>query len=110
MTPERWAAVERVHHTALETGGRARTGVLHFPRTSPSISHSREGRSTSPRSSSRANRTWGANRIAGGPEAAGKTGYTKFRGTELVDRAGHWPHEEQPEIVSQQLIGFLKST
>jgi pimeloyl-ACP methyl ester carboxylesterase len=28
----------------------------------------------------------------------------------LVDRAGHWPQEEQPEIVSQYLIGFLKST
>jgi len=27
-----------------------------------------------------------------------------------VDRAGHWPQEEQPEIVSQQLVGFLKST
>jgi pimeloyl-ACP methyl ester carboxylesterase len=29
---------------------------------------------------------------------------------QLVDRAGHWPQEEQPEIVSQHLIGFLKST
>ena len=53
---------------------------------------------------------WGANRIAGGPEAAGKTGYTKFRGVQLVNRAGHWPQEEQPAIVSQQLIGFLKAT
>jgi pimeloyl-ACP methyl ester carboxylesterase len=53
---------------------------------------------------------WGANRIAGGPMGAGKTGYTKFRGVQLVDRAGHWPHEEQPEIVSRQLVGFLKST
>jgi len=53
---------------------------------------------------------WGANRIAGGAEGAGKTGYTKFRGVDLVDRAGHWPQEEQPESVSQHLIGFLKST
>ena len=53
---------------------------------------------------------WGANRIAGGAEGAGKTGYTKFRGVQLVDRAGHWPHEEQPAVVSEQLIGFLKST
>ena len=53
---------------------------------------------------------WGANRIAGGAEAAGKTGYTKFAGLQMVDRAGHWPHEEQPEIVSRQLIDFLKST
>src|SRR6185436_7140951 len=53
---------------------------------------------------------WGANRIAGGPEVAGKTGYTKCKGVQLVDRAGHWPQEEQPEIVSEHLIGFLKST
>ena len=44
---------------------------------------------------------WGANRIAGGAEGAGKTGYTKFSGVQLVDRAGHWPHEEQPQIVSR---------
>ncbi len=53
---------------------------------------------------------WGANRIAGGAEAAGASGYTRFRGVQLVDRAGHWPQEEQPAVVSQQLIGFLKST
>jgi pimeloyl-ACP methyl ester carboxylesterase len=53
---------------------------------------------------------WGANRIAGGAEAAGKTAYTKFRGVQMVDRAGHWPQEEEPEIVSRQLIDFLKST
>jgi pimeloyl-ACP methyl ester carboxylesterase len=29
---------------------------------------------------------------------------------QMVDRAGHWPQEEQPEIVSRQLIDFLKST
>ena len=52
---------------------------------------------------------WGANRIAGGPEGAGKTGYTNFREVQMVDRAGHWPQEEQPEIVSRYLIGFLKS-
>ena len=53
---------------------------------------------------------WGANRIAGGAEAAGASGYTRFRGVQLVDHAGHWPQEEQPAVVSQQLIGFLKST
>jgi len=53
---------------------------------------------------------WGANRIAGGAEGAGKVGYTRFTGVQLVDRAGHWPHEEQPEIVSRYLIDFLKST
>jgi pimeloyl-ACP methyl ester carboxylesterase len=53
---------------------------------------------------------WGANRIAGGPMAAGRTGYTKFRGVQLIDRAGHWPQEEQPEIVSERLASFLKAT
>ena len=53
---------------------------------------------------------WGANRIAGGAQGAGKNGYTKFKGVQLVDRAGHWPQEEQPEIVIRQLVDFLKST
>ncbi len=53
---------------------------------------------------------WGANRIRGGPMGAGQTGFTNFKGVRLVDGAGHWPHEEQPEIVSQHLINFLKST
>ena len=53
---------------------------------------------------------WGANRIAGGAAGAGQTGYTKFMGVRMVDGAGHWPMEEQPEIVSRDLISFLKST
>jgi pimeloyl-ACP methyl ester carboxylesterase len=53
---------------------------------------------------------WGANRIAGGAQGAGKNGFTKFRGVQLVDRAGHWPQEEQPDIVSHQLLAFLKSS
>jgi len=53
---------------------------------------------------------WGANRIEGGAQGAGKNGYTKFKGVQLVDRAGHWPQEERPEIVSRQLVGFLEST
>ena len=47
--------------------------------------------------------------IIDGAMAAGKTGFTRFRGVQLVDRAGHWPMEEQPEIVSRQLLDFLKS-
>jgi pimeloyl-ACP methyl ester carboxylesterase len=56
------------------------------------------------------NQDWGANRIPGGAAAAGRTGYTRFRGVRLVDRAGHWPHEEQPEIVSRHLVSFLNAT
>jgi pimeloyl-ACP methyl ester carboxylesterase len=53
---------------------------------------------------------WGANRGPGGAMGAGRTGFTKFQGVRLVDGAGHWPHEEQPEIVSQHLVSFLKSS
>jgi pimeloyl-ACP methyl ester carboxylesterase len=53
---------------------------------------------------------WGANRIPGGALGAGKTGFTNFKGVRMVDGAGHWPHEEQPEIVSQHLVDFLKTT
>jgi pimeloyl-ACP methyl ester carboxylesterase len=52
---------------------------------------------------------WGANRTPGGPTAAGRSGFTKFKGVKMVDGAGHWPHEEQAEIVSEHLVGFLKS-
>ena len=52
---------------------------------------------------------WGANRIRGGPMGAGQTGFTNFKGVRLVDGAGHWPHEEQPEIVGQHMVSFLKA-
>jgi pimeloyl-ACP methyl ester carboxylesterase len=51
---------------------------------------------------------WGANRTVGGPMNIGKTGYTRFKGVHMVDRAGHWAHEEQPEHVSELLIRFLR--
>ena len=53
---------------------------------------------------------WGANRIAGGALGAGGSGFTNFKGVHVVDKAGHWPHEEQPGIVSEHLVRFLKST
>ena len=51
---------------------------------------------------------WGANRTIGGPMNIGKAGYTQFKGVHMVDRAGHWAHEEQPEQVSELLIRFLR--
>jgi len=51
---------------------------------------------------------WGANRTIGGPMNIGKTGYTQFKGVHMVEGAGHWAHEEQPEQVSQLLIAFLR--
>jgi pimeloyl-ACP methyl ester carboxylesterase len=53
---------------------------------------------------------WGANRSVGGPEKAGQRGFTKFKGVHMVDGAGHWVHEEQPEIVTHQLLSFLHAT
>jgi pimeloyl-ACP methyl ester carboxylesterase len=51
---------------------------------------------------------WGANRTVGGPMNIGKTGYTQFKGVHMVDRAGHWAHEEQPQQVSELLTRFLR--
>ena len=51
---------------------------------------------------------WGANRTVGGPMNIGKTGYTQFKGVHMVEGAGHWAHEEQPEKVSQLLTAFLR--
>jgi pimeloyl-ACP methyl ester carboxylesterase len=53
---------------------------------------------------------WGANRGVGGPEKAGQRGFTKFKGVHMVDGGGHWVHEEQPEIVSRLLTGFLDAS
>ena len=53
---------------------------------------------------------WGANRGVGGPERAGERGFTNFKGVHMVDGAGHWVHEEQPEIVAQLLLRFLHDT
>ena len=37
-----------------------------------------------------------------------KTLTTKYRGTHLVDGAGHWVQQEQPEVLSKLLLEFLK--
>ena len=51
---------------------------------------------------------WGANRTIGGPMNIGKRGFTQFQGVHMVDGAGHWAHEEQPEKVSELLLAFLR--
>jgi pimeloyl-ACP methyl ester carboxylesterase len=51
---------------------------------------------------------WGANRTIGGPVNIGKTGFTQFKGVHMVERAGHWAHEEQPEMVSELLTALLR--
>ncbi len=37
-----------------------------------------------------------------------KGALTNMRGCHLVDGAGHWVHQEQPEQVSALLLDFLK--
>jgi pimeloyl-ACP methyl ester carboxylesterase len=34
---------------------------------------------------------------------------TQMRGVHLIDGAGHWVEQEQPEAVSRLLVPFLKS-
>ena len=51
---------------------------------------------------------WGSNRTIGGPMNIGKTGFPQFKGVHMVERAGHWAHEEQPEKVSELLTAFLR--
>jgi pimeloyl-ACP methyl ester carboxylesterase len=51
---------------------------------------------------------WGANRTIDGPMNIGKKGFTQFKGVHMVERAGHWAHEEQPEQVSELLVRFLR--
>jgi pimeloyl-ACP methyl ester carboxylesterase len=33
---------------------------------------------------------------------------TQFRGTKLIEGAGHWPQQEQPEKVAEEILSFLK--
>jgi pimeloyl-ACP methyl ester carboxylesterase len=35
------------------------------------------------------------------------TACTQWRGTHLVDGAGHWVQQEQPEAVSRLLLQFI---
>jgi hypothetical protein len=37
------------------------------------------------------------------------TGCTQMRGVHLIDGAGHWVEQEQPEEVSRLLVQFLRS-
>ncbi len=50
---------------------------------------------------------WGVYQTPGGLQALQQTLTTQLQGTILVDGAGHWIQQEQPEIVSKLLIDFL---
>ena len=51
---------------------------------------------------------WGVYQTPGGLERVEQTLCTKYQGTVLVEGAGHWVQQEQPEKVSQILIEFIK--
>jgi pimeloyl-ACP methyl ester carboxylesterase len=51
---------------------------------------------------------WGVYQTPGAAESMQKTACTRMVGFHLVDGAGHWVQQEQPEKVSELLIGFLR--
>jgi pimeloyl-ACP methyl ester carboxylesterase len=51
---------------------------------------------------------WGVYQTAGAVERMRGTACTRMLGFHLVDGAGHWVQQEQPEQVSRLLIEFLK--
>jgi pimeloyl-ACP methyl ester carboxylesterase len=53
---------------------------------------------------------WGVYQTPGALERMQKVACTKMVAVHLVDGAGHWVQQEQPEAVSKLLITFLKST
>jgi len=53
---------------------------------------------------------WGVFQRAGSYEAMQKTACTKFWGAHLVEGAGHWVQQEQPEATVAHILQFLKDT
>jgi pimeloyl-ACP methyl ester carboxylesterase len=53
---------------------------------------------------------WGVYQNPGALERLEKTHTTNYKGTHLVDGAGHWVQQEQPEKLTALLLDFLKRT
>jgi pimeloyl-ACP methyl ester carboxylesterase len=51
---------------------------------------------------------WGVFQTPGAFEAMQNTACTQMLGAYLIDGAGHWVEQEQPEQVSKLLIQFLQ--
>jgi pimeloyl-ACP methyl ester carboxylesterase len=51
---------------------------------------------------------WGVYQNPGALERLEKNVTTKYQGTHLVDGAGHWVQQEQPEVVSKLVVEFLR--
>jgi pimeloyl-ACP methyl ester carboxylesterase len=54
-------------------------------------------------------RDWGVYQRPGALEAMQTTGCADFRGVHLLDGAGHWVQQEQPDAVNRLLLRFLES-
>jgi pimeloyl-ACP methyl ester carboxylesterase len=52
---------------------------------------------------------WGVYQSPGALERLEKTVTTNYKGTHLVDGAGHWVQQEQPQVVTKLLLEFLKA-
>lgn len=52
---------------------------------------------------------WGIQQRPGALEAMATTACTNYRGTHLIDGAGHWVQQEQPEKVVETLLRFQRS-
>ncbi len=51
---------------------------------------------------------WGIHQMPGALERMQGTACTRMQGCHLVEGAGHWVQQEQPERVSELLLGFLR--
>jgi pimeloyl-ACP methyl ester carboxylesterase len=51
---------------------------------------------------------WGIYQAPGAIERMQEGACTRMLGCHLIDGAGHWVQQEQPERVSELLIGFLR--
>ena len=53
---------------------------------------------------------WGVYQTPGAAESMQKSACTRMLGFHLVEGAGHWMQQEQPEKVSELLLKFLHET
>ena len=53
---------------------------------------------------------WGHYQRPGDLSRMETTACTDYRGTHLIDGAGHWVQQEQPEAVTERLLSFLAAT